>query len=187
MDQLIIVLIALGAGAIKWWLERCAEKGKEQQPPPQDWRTLQPHRSDDAPSGGDPMDELMEALGKRPAEAPPLPMAAPVAPPPPAPVVVPVPPPAPAVFAPAPAPVMREMASYAETNAAPVPTPFQNYEFAMPVAPAAPANSSLGKAAASMAVSRPGKIAMILRDPASLRRAIVLNEILLPPVSMRSA
>jgi hypothetical protein len=172
MEQLIFILIVLGASAFKWWMER----SKDKQPPPP------PPQREAWGQDPDPFDELMEALGKKSYDTRPAPVQPP--PPPPRPPAVTVPPP---VVAQESVSLEEKVPAFADAE------PLSAYQKALlayaprpAIADAPPAPSAI-KPAASRPAPKTGTIGSLLRDPASLRRAVVMNEILMPPVSMRTA
>ena len=191
MEWLVPILFVL-ASLAQWWMQR-NRQGQEELPPAEKPSRSGPSRRETEPPQefGD-FGDLMEALGRRRHEAPP-PSAEQVEPP-----VLPTPPPPSAPLpkresAPAPRPEPVIIFETPEPLAAPVFTPFpEPKSVPMPAA-----------AAFTLGEDKPGALfrpfpsakeaqplsshrwAHQLRSVESVREALVLSEILAPPVSLR--
>lgn len=192
--DLIFLVVVLVGGLIQWISGLKRKQGPEDSteldiPSPygqgQDPSRREPVDPDPEPS----WDELMDALGQRPGNAPPIPTPPPLFTPPPPPV-------------PTPAPALRS-----EPEA--LSTPFRSLADQSPETPALSDHlksllasideprRAIGQSDSSLSPSKKDhhvptvtgatttRFSRLLREPGQVRRAIVLQEILQPPLALR--
>ena len=194
MEWLVPILFVL-ASLAQWWMQRNRQGQEEETPgtPPQENARSAPARREPSPQEefGD-LGDLMEALGRRRHESPPPPVEntePPVLPSPPAPKVsppkrepTPAPLPEPVIIleAPKPAPV-PVFTAFPEAKVAPILEP----SFISPSEDTPRVTFRPFPAAKKADTLFSHRWAEKLRSPDSVREAIVLSEILAPPVSLR--
>ena len=190
MEWLVPILFVL-ASLAQWWMQR-NRQGQEEQPP----EAPLPEMSRSAPDRREPppqeelgdFGDLMEALGRRRHESPPPPaehLEPPVlpAPPPPRaspPPPVPVIPPEPVVVFESPRPT-AVFTSFPEAKLSPIAEP----TFVLPHEETPRVTFRPFPAARKADTVFTHRWSEKLRSPDSVRDAIVLSEILAPPVSLR--
>ena len=194
MEWLVPILFVL-ASLAQWWMQR-NRLGQEEESPeasPQEKARSAPARREPLPQEefGD-LGDLLEALGKRRHESPPPPVEntePPVLPAPPAPRVsspkrepspVPLPEPLIVLEPPKPAPV-PVFTAFPEAKVTPIPEP----SFISPSEDTPRVTFRPFPAAKKADTLFFHRWAEKLRSPESVRDAIVLSEILAPPVSLR--
>ena len=194
MEWLVPILFVL-ASLAQWWMQRNRQGQEEESPeaPPQEKARSAPDRRESPPQEefGD-LGDLLEALGRRRHESPPPPVEntePPVLPAPPAPRVsppkpepAPVPTPEPVIILEAPKPVsVPVFTAFPEAKVAPISEP----SFFSPSEETPRVAFRPFPAAKKADYSSSHRWAEKLRSPESSRDAIVLSEILAPPVSLR--
>jgi hypothetical protein len=183
MEWLVPVLFVL-ASLAQWWMQRNRQSQEEELPdamPPKERSNRSgPTRPEPEPREefGD-FGELLEALGRRRHESPPQ-KVQPVEPP------VILAPERPLAPTPEPVVVLESAEPISVPVAFPEPKPFRHREpeavFAMPETPRATFRPFPQAATTSAGLHRWGQK---LRSPASVREAVILSEILAPPVALR--
>lgn len=177
LGDLIFLLVVLGGGLIQWLASR-NKKPDGQDPAPYE----DPFPREEFPTRGDPAepepswDELMEALGQKPGEVRPEQ----VAPPPLPPAAPPVPPARPVAPAFTPAAVEEPLSDQVRTLLAAMES--------RSASSAASAYDLDAPASATQMASQPRQLhnlAAALRNRGELRRAVILQEILQPPLALR--
>jgi len=194
MEWLVPILFVL-ASLAQWWMQRNRQGQEEETPvaPPQEKARSAPDRREPFPQEefGD-FGDLMEALGRRRHESPPptIEQAEPPVLPPPAPARMP-----PQKQEPAPFPIPEPVIILDTPKPAPAPI-FSAFPEAKPSPMGAPGAAFVIEetprvafrpfpAAEKPGISTPHRWAEKLRSPESVREAIILSEILAPPVSLR--
>ena len=191
MEWLVPILFVL-ASLAQWWMQR-NRQGHEEKPtqsPPVSGRFPTPRREPPQGEFGD-LGDLLEALGRRRHESPPPPVEQAEAPTLPTPPVQAPPPlrrepppvyhPEPTVVLKTPPPAPVPVVVFPEPKPSPIAEPVAVFE--EPVAPRA--TFRLFPAASKAEAAPSHRWAEKLRSPGSVRNAIVLSEILAPPVSLR--
>ena len=192
MEWLVPVLFVL-ASLAQWWMQRNRQGQEEETPerPPATGRAAAPRREPSPAEEFGDLGDLLEALGRRRHESPPPPVEQtepPVLPAPPAQTTPPLrrePPPVfrpePVIVLETPQPAPAPVVVFPEPKPSPMAEPVAVFEEPAPPRvtfrpfPAAP------KWEASVS----HRWAEKLRSPDSVRDAVVLSEILAPPVSLR--
>jgi len=181
VGDLIFMLIVLGGGLIQWLASRNKKPEQQDSAPYEDPfpRDEAPTRREGAGETEPTWDELMEALGQKPGEVRPAQVEPPPVPVAPLPPSVPrsVPPPVPVTFQPAePAPLSDHVRTLlAAMEAKKEEASASAYEISAP-------------ASATQMASQPRRqhnLAALLRNRTELRRAVILQEILQPPLALR--
>jgi hypothetical protein len=182
LGDLIFLLVVLGGGLIQWLANR-NKKPDEQDPAP--YQDPFPREEFPTRSGTEEpeptWDELMEALGQKPGEVRPEQVAPPPAPPPPAPPPLPAaPPPLPATPAFTPAAAEEPLSDQVRLMLAAMESrPSSSAACAYELDPPAPATP------ATTPPRQFHNLTAVLRNRNELRRAIILQEILQPPLALR--
>lgn len=183
IGDLIFMLIVLGGGLIQWLASRNKKPQDHDTSPYEDPfpRDYAPTRREGAGETEPSWDELMEALGQKPGDVGPDPVepspALPTPAAPPVPANRPLPPPVPVTLQPTePAPlsdyVRTLLAAIEEKKEASTPSAYEI---------SAPASNTPMASQPRRQNNLPG----LLRDRSVLRRAVILQEILQPPLALR--
>ena len=192
MEWLVPVLFVL-ASLAQWWMQRNrqGQEGESSELPPQPGRASTPRREPPPQEEFGDLGDLLEALGRRRHESPPPPVEQaeppmlPTSPVQPAPPLRREPPPVfqpePVVVLETPPPAPAPMVLFPEPKPSPIAEPVAVFE--EPVTPRVTFRPFPAAPKADAAVSH--RWAEKLRSPDSVRDAIVLSEILAPPVSLR--
>jgi hypothetical protein len=194
MEWLVPVLFVL-ASLAQWWMQRNRQGQENEIPearPPEETLSAPPRRQPSPPEEFGDLGDLLEALGRRRHESPPPAVEKtqpPVLPSPPSPKIPPArPEPAP-VSIPAPVTVRKEpkpvlppiFTAFPEAKVAPISEP----TFVSPHEETPRVTFRPFPAARKADTVSTHRWAEMLRSPESVRDAIVLSEILAPPVSLR--
>ena len=195
MEWLVPILFVL-ASLAQWWMQR-NRQAQEEEPPSQPTsdkreRSVPPRPEPAPPEEFGDLGDLLEALGRRRHESPPPPIEQTEPPvlPPPAPARVQRPKPEPP-----PAPVPEPVIVLEPTKPAPA-TVFTSFPEAKPSPMGEPGAAFVLEEAPRVAfrpfplAEKPGvsishRWAERLRCPESIREAVILSEILAPPVALR--
>ena len=191
MEWLVPILFVL-ASLAQWWMQRNRQGQAEEptEPTPASGRSPTPRREPPQEEFGD-LGDLLEALGRRRHESPPPPVEQAEPPTLPTPPIQAAPPlrrepppvfhPEPTVGPKTPLPAPVPVVVFPEPKPSPIAEPAAVFE--EPVAPRVTFRPF--PAAPKSDVTPSHRWAKKLRSPDSVRNAIVLSEILAPPVSLR--